>query len=397
MVMPKNLEDFFLEHKFFSSITNESDRNIAGRLLVADKLFQNMLEGVFITDTTGVIKFINPAFSRITDYGEEIIGQTPRTFQSGKHDATFYQSMWQSVEQNGKWEGEIWNKKRNGELFLQQTTITIIKNESGQALYYAAVITDITERRKAEERLKDDLLLAKEVQKSALSQPIHNESIHIAGMYRPSELLGGDMYAWYQIDSHRYGIIMIDVMGHGVASALVCMSVRSLLRGIINTFIEPERVLEELNKHVYSLFREKESSQTKNYYLTCAYVVVDTNEHRIRYALAGHPPVFLISTDGDVNLLEEGTVPLGMLKNIVVKTGDHQYTPQHAWMVLYTDGLIESEGKSLRGNMGLLKNALVKNRSMNLDEMMHHSIANQLTELSISTFQDDVTMVVAKL
>lgn len=395
--MPKNLDDFFLEHQFFSSITNETDRSIAGRLLVADKLFQNMLEGVFITDTSGVIRFINPAFSTITNYGEEIIGQTPRIFQSGKHDTTFYQLMWQSIEQNGKWEGEIWNKKRDGELFLQQTTITKIKNQSGQALYYAAVITDITERRKAEERLQEDLLLAKEVQKSALSQPIHNESIQIEGIYHPSEMLGGDMYAWYQIDSHRYGLIVIDVMGHGVASALVCMSVRSLLRGIITTCVEPELVLEELNKHVYSLFREKESSNIKNYYLTCAYAVVDTSKHCIHYALAGHPPLFLIATDGDVHLLEEGTVPLGMLKTIMVKTGTCQYHPQQTWVVMYTDGLIESEGKSLRGNMETLKNALVKNRSIHLDEMMNQSVANQLKDLNISTFHDDVTMVVAKL
>ncbi|SOC13379.1 sigma-B regulation protein RsbU (phosphoserine phosphatase) [Ureibacillus xyleni] len=393
--MTKKLDDIIIEHQFFSS--DEAEKNIEGRLLVADRLFQNMLEGVFITNTKGVIQFINPAFSMITGYGEEVIGQNPSIFQSGKHDATFYRSMWESIEQNGKWMGEVWNKKEDGELFLQQTTITKIKDDYDQPLYYAAVITDITERKKAEQRLKDDLLLAKEVQKSALSHPIQTDSFHIDGIYLPSEFLGGDTYAWYQIDSHRYGVIMLDVMGHGVASALVCMSVRSLLRGIINTYVEPGLVLKELNDHVYSLFRDKESLQMKNYYLTCVYAVVDTNKHSIQFASAGHPPAFLISNNGMVRELADGTVPLGMLKNIEVETGNYTYDYRNTWMVFYTDGLIENEDNQIRKNIEGLKNNLLKYRSSSISEMMIHVVDQQLLELNTLAFYDDVTMVVAKL
>ena len=122
-----------------------------------------------------------------------------------------------------------------------------------------------------EQQLHDDLLLAREVQKGALSKPIKDEQIHIEGVYLPSDILGGDMYAWYKIDNNRYGIFLMDVMGHGVASALVSMSVRSLLRGIINKCIEPDLVMQELNHHIYSLFSGGDSLQIRNYYITAIY------------------------------------------------------------------------------------------------------------------------------
>ena len=231
-----------------------------------------MMEGVLITDTNGIIQFINPAFSKITGYGEEVIGMNPRILQSGQHDQSFYRHMWKSIEHEGQWEGEIFNKKKNGELYTQWTTITRITDDFGKPLYYASVLTDITKRKREEQQLHDDLLLAREVQKGALSKPIKDEHIHIEGVYLPSEMLGGDMYAWYKIDNNRYGIFLMDVMGHGVASALVSMSVRSLLRGIINNCIEPNKVMQELNHHVYSLFRGEDSLQIKNYYLTGIYV-----------------------------------------------------------------------------------------------------------------------------
>lgn len=393
--MTKELDDIIIEHQFFSS--DEAERNIEGRLLVADRLFQNMLEGVFITDTKGIIRFINPAFSMITGFGEEVIGKTPGIFQSGKHDEAFYRNMWESIEQNGKWMGEIWNKKEDGELFLQQTTITKINDDHGQPLYYAAVITDITARKKAEQRLKDDLLLAKEVQKSALSHPIQNDSFHIEGIYLPSDILGGDTYAWYQIDSHRYGVIMLDVMGHGVASALVCMSVRSLLRGIVNKCVEPEIVLKELNKHVYSLFQDKESLQMKNYYLTCVYAMVDTNTHTIQFASAGHPPALLLSANGSVRELADGTVPLGMLEEIEVQTGSYTYESAQTWMVFYTDGLIESEENQIRKNIEKLKDNLLKHRTNDLSTMLSLVIEQQCKDLNTPAFYDDVTMLIAKL
>lgn len=216
--------------------------------LLANKLFQSAMEGIMITDTRGSIKLINPAFSHISGYGNEVIGANPRILKSGKHDQSIYNPIWNSVETNGQWKGEIWNRRKNGELYVQWTTITVFRDDLGSPIYYAGVFTDITKRKKEEEKLRNDLLLAREIQKGLLTKPIHDKYIHIEGIYFPSIQLGGDMYVWYKIDDHRYGIFLMDVMGHGVASALVCVSLRSLLEGMITRCVSPEKVINDGSK-----------------------------------------------------------------------------------------------------------------------------------------------------
>ena len=367
-----------------------------GHLMLVDRLFDNMIEGVLITDAAGDIRFINPAFTEISGYGEEVIGLNPRILKSGQHSESFFREMWQSIEQEGNWKGEVWNKRKNGELYIQWTTITRITDDLGKPLYYASVITDITQRIRVEKQMKDDLLLAREVQKGALSKPIKNKQIHIEGVYLPSEMLGGDMYAWYQIDDHRYGMFLMDVMGHGVAPALVCMSVLSLLKGIITKCIDPDKVMQELNRHVFSLFRNEDSLQMKHYYLTSIYAVIDTQAKQITYASAGHPPGFLFDGNGQVIELDLGTVPLGMMPEMTVPIGVHSYSP-NTKIVFYTDGIMEDENKNIRENIEQLKMLLIENQHLEADQMLNETISTLLNKAYSSKFQDDVTLIAATL
>ena len=163
----------------------------------------------------------------------------------------------------------------------------------------------------------------------------------------------------------RYGIFLMDVMGHGVASALVSMSVRSLLRGIINNCIEPNKVMQELNHHVYSLFRGEDSLQIKNYYLTGIYAVIHTIEKKIIYASAGQSTWFPTrGAIGQILELDAGSIPLGMLPEIEVETGVHHYHTRNTKMIFYTDGIIENEHKNTRDNINRLKgNSYSKSKS----------------------------------
>ena len=367
-----------------------------GHPMLIDRLFESMIEGVLITDTDGVIRWMNPAFSEISGYGDEVIGLNPRILQSGQHSPSFYREIWKSIGQKGTWIGEIWNKRKNGELYIQWTTITRISDDLGKPLYYAAVITDITQRIRVEQQVKDDLLLAREVQKGALSKPIKNTQIHIEGVYLPSEMLGGDMYAWYQIDDHRYGIFLMDVMGHGVAPALVCMSVLSLLKGIITKCIEPDKVMQEVNRHVFSLFRNEDSLQMKHYYLTSIYAAIDTQAKKITYASAGHPPGFLFDENGQVIELDLGTVPLGMMPDMDVPIGVHSYSP-NTKLVFYTDGIMEDENRNIRENIEQLKMLLLKNRHLEADQFLDQTLIALLNKEHSSKFQDDVTLIAATL
>lgn len=122
-------------------------------LRIAAAAFQTQ-EGIIITDVNCVILNVNKAFSHITGYSaEEIIGQTPRILQSGGHDKAFYVAMWNALLTEGTWQGEVWNKRKNGEIYPQYLTITAVKNND-VVTNYVSTITDITERKTNEETIR---------------------------------------------------------------------------------------------------------------------------------------------------------------------------------------------------------------------------------------------------
>jgi diguanylate cyclase (GGDEF)-like protein/PAS domain S-box-containing protein len=112
-------------------------------------------EGMFITDAAGVILRVNQAFSGITGYAaEEAVGKTPSLLSSGHHDPAFYAAMRESIEQSGSWQGEIWNRRKNGEVFPEWLTITAVKDEQGKVTHHVSTLTDITQRKAAEDQIK---------------------------------------------------------------------------------------------------------------------------------------------------------------------------------------------------------------------------------------------------
>ena len=115
------------------------------RLKQAMAVFECTHEGVLITDHTNTIVHINPAFSHITGYSEnDVLGQPPRMFKSGRHSSEFYQSMWKTLDSQDQWSGEIWNRRKNGEILPQYQTIRLIRDENGFVSHNVAIFTDIS-------------------------------------------------------------------------------------------------------------------------------------------------------------------------------------------------------------------------------------------------------------
>jgi diguanylate cyclase (GGDEF)-like protein/PAS domain S-box-containing protein len=157
-----HLEELVKERNAELLATNEQlEQEIAERiaaetqLKLADIVYRNTVEGVFVTDPKGTILSVNPAFTAITGYTlDEVIGKNPRILKSHQQAPEFYQELWASLLKHGHWHGEIWNRRKSGEAYLQRLTITMHPGHDGKPRNYVAVFTDITELHEKEEHIR---------------------------------------------------------------------------------------------------------------------------------------------------------------------------------------------------------------------------------------------------
>jgi diguanylate cyclase (GGDEF)-like protein/PAS domain S-box-containing protein len=125
------------------------------KLELAASVFHNSREGITITGTDGTIIDVNEAFTQITGYSRaEVLGQNPRMLSSGRHNAAHYANMWQCLISKGHWYGEIWNRRKNGEVYAEMLTITTVRDPQGEPKHYVALFSDITTAKEHEQQLE---------------------------------------------------------------------------------------------------------------------------------------------------------------------------------------------------------------------------------------------------
>jgi diguanylate cyclase (GGDEF)-like protein/PAS domain S-box-containing protein len=152
------------EHSKFDLSILEQSARLAGIAIERKMIEQNLQiaaiafesqEGMLVTDANRVILRVNSAFTLITGYSEdEIIGKHPGMLSSGRHDMDFYANMWESIVNTGSWEGEVWNRRKNGEVYPAHLTFTAVKGRDGTTVNYVATLVDITSRKSAEEEIQ---------------------------------------------------------------------------------------------------------------------------------------------------------------------------------------------------------------------------------------------------
>lgn len=124
------------------------------RLELADIVFRESSEAIMISDEKNRILQINPAFTDITGYTlDEVKGKNPNILSSGKHDRAFYQSLWHTLKDKGHWSGEIWNRRKNGEVYPEWLSINVVRDNEGKVINHQAIFSDITSRKQEEARL----------------------------------------------------------------------------------------------------------------------------------------------------------------------------------------------------------------------------------------------------
>lgn len=135
-------------HKNLRALSKYSDNLI-------ERIFENISEGVMITNKDKVIIGVNPAFEFVTGYSaEEVVGQNPAVLQSGIHESSFYQNMWKSIYETGMWQGEIWNRRKTGDIYPEWLTIISVKDDDGNITNFCGIFTDLSERKIVEDELE---------------------------------------------------------------------------------------------------------------------------------------------------------------------------------------------------------------------------------------------------
>jgi diguanylate cyclase (GGDEF)-like protein/PAS domain S-box-containing protein len=185
-------------------------------------------QAILITDAQGTIQRVNDAFTTITGYAaDEVVGKTPRVLSSGRHGPAFYEELWRCLATEGHWEGEIWNQRKDGEVFPEWESITAVRDEWGKVAHYVAVFHEISEQKRLEAELER---LAS-----------HD---HLTGIHNRAKLY--ELLEAARAEHERYGtpfaVIMFDIdhfkavndrFGHGVGDAVLrelCQRVEAILR-----------------------------------------------------------------------------------------------------------------------------------------------------------------------
>ncbi|MDT8861391.1 SpoIIE family protein phosphatase [Alkalihalobacillus sp. MEB130] len=231
------------------------------------------------------------------------------------------------------------------------------------------------------------LALARKIQETSLTDSIYNEQIEIASYYEASNDLSGDIYGLYQIDSYRYGIILLDVMGHGISSALITMSLQSLFQRLISKGVKTDAVMKELDNHLHNLFQNNKEAW---HYCTAINLFIDTKEKRIEYINAGHPPAFWQNMNGQMEELHSTTPPLGTFEGINFQTKTFTYH-EGGRLFLYTDGVTDPLGTDFVCSL------LHENSSMTIAKLKDQIIGSLESNLKSYDKSDDQCFILVDL
>ncbi|MCW4182265.1 MAG: EAL domain-containing protein [Candidatus Thiodiazotropha weberae] len=137
----------------YEDITTQ--KQIEAQLKDAASVFEHATEGIIIASPAGVILDVNAAFTRITGYRrDEVLGQKPSILKSGKHAPEFYEDLWRSLHEEGSWTGEIWNRRKNGEIYPESLTISSVRSSDGQVQRYVALFSDIRAQKEHQSQLE---------------------------------------------------------------------------------------------------------------------------------------------------------------------------------------------------------------------------------------------------
>lgn len=304
---------------------------------VLSNAVQQTADSVIIANKRGIIEYVNPAFETTTGYSrEEALGKTPKILQSGMHDKEFYQNLWNTISNGKPYRGTIINKKKNGEFYWSEQTITPMKDEAGNIANYVSVLKDITELREKQEQ-EFQLRIAHELQQRYYRSKAALPGFDIAGATYSAVKTNGDYFDFIPMNDGSLGMVIGDVSGHGVGAALIMAQTRASLRAFAKVESDPGILLTWLND-------ELAADLDQVHYVTLTLARLNPNGKVLDYASAGHLPTYIMNRSGEVqHSLESTGIPLGVMRGYEYPKGESIKLEPDDIVFFLTDGITEAQ------------------------------------------------------
>lgn len=304
--------------------------------ILLSRVVEQTADSVVLTDRQGVIQYVNPAFEATTGYcREEVLGKTPRILKSGLHDAEFYRQMWAQFAQGLPFKGMVINRKKTGDLYWAQQTITSVRDECGHLTHFVSVSQDITEIRKKQEQ-EFQLQLARAVQQRFYAVAPVVPGFDIGASAQPADETGGDYFDFIPMTDGSLVIAVADAKGHGFSSALVMALTRAYVRCFAAMQLELDDILDRVNQ---MLFKDLEHG----HFVTLFLARLHPRHQALSYASAGHALGFVFLDSGYMKCLLDSTgPPLGLFSTSKFSLQQAIPLDPGEIAVFLTDGVTES-------------------------------------------------------
>jgi len=209
---------------------NTINRNLLHNMHLLFEIFENIKEGIMVTNDKMEILFVNNAFEFVTGFNkEEVIGKGPKVLQSGVHNREFYNQMWTIIQIEGIWQGEIWNKRKSGDIYPEWLSIIEIRDDNGLVTNYCGIFTDLSERKNVEKQLE------KSTQIDSLTD-VNNRHSYLEKMntlLNSTSKIDSTQHAVFFLDLDRFKQVN-DTLGHEFGDLLL-VEVATRLKNLLNS------------------------------------------------------------------------------------------------------------------------------------------------------------------
>jgi PAS domain S-box-containing protein len=369
-----------------------------------ESILEELNEGVIIVDDQLRMIFANEALARLGRYErDEIQGRTPDAIFP-QEDLPYIMRQHELGQRYGRHRNEFYFPRKDGEKIPAIFSGRIIKGPDGKE-YSLVTITDISAQKHAEEQLREsnailekrqmeieaELSLAARVQQSLAPRSLVWNNLAVEAYYGPARIIGGDFGVIYSQGDEFLNIVMCDVSGHGIGSALVANRIYSETLHQLERNNDPGTMLQRLHNFVY------DHLAADGFCFTMAAARFSHNGRRVTFAAAGHPPAMIVS-DGILRMLDSqngilgclaDTTPSDSANEIDFATGDR--------LVLYTDGLVEvfNQSHEMLGVKGLVK--LVRESATQPLHRMKQVILDGVATWTRGPIADDMSLMIIEL